>query len=242
MNLNSNYVCRISMEKVNIILADSSDLIRIGLRSILNRSESIQIAGEATSNNELVEQVKAFSPEVVVIDYTSNDFTIDVIPQVLQLDKNVRFVAITKANSGQTIVDALRSGVMSHIKKDCSVGEIIDSVESTAQGNKFFCGQILEKIREEKINVDDIEFDDFSCEPIALSEREQEVIALIAEGHTNTVIADKLFLSAHTVNTHRKNIMKKLGVNNTAGIVMYAVKTNLVSPNRFLFAGNSESV
>jgi DNA-binding CsgD family transcriptional regulator len=62
---------------------------------------------------------------------------------------------------------------------------------------------------------------------------------LIAEGYTNTQIADMLFLSAHTINTHRKNIMAKLGVKNTAGIVMYAVKTNLVTPNKFLFAGQN---
>lgn len=229
------------MEKVNIILADSSELIRIGLRTILAQESAIQIAGEASSNEELMEQIDNFSPEVVVIDYTSEDFAIDVIPKVLNKHKEVRFVAITKAQSGQTIVDALRSGVMSHIKKDCSAKEIVESVVETSKGNKFFCGQILDRIREEKINVDDIEFDELSCEPITLSERELEVIALIAEGYTNTQVADKLFLSAHTVTTHRKNIMKKLGVNNTAGIVMYAVKTQLVSPNRFLFAGQQTS-
>lgn len=227
------------MKAVNIVLADSSELIRIGLRTILAQNNRIQIAGEATTQDELLEQVASFSPEVVVIDYTSADFTIDVIPKVLQKHKNVRFVAITKAQSGQTIVDALRSGVMSHVKKDCSATEIIESVVETAKGNKFFCGQILERIREEKINVEDIEFDEMSCEPITLSERELEVIALIAEGYTNSQVAEKLFLSSHTVTTHRKNIMKKLGVNNTAGIVMYAVKTQLVSPNRFLFASQA---
>ena len=103
-----------------------------------------------------------------------------------------------------------------------------------------FCGQILERIREEKINIDDIEFDELSCDPIAISEREVEIIALIAEGYTNGQIAAKLFISNHTVNTHRKNIMKKLGVNNTAGIVMYAAKTNLVNPNKFLFSASEE--
>jgi DNA-binding CsgD family transcriptional regulator len=71
---------------------------------------------------------------------------------------------------------------------------------------------------------------------VNISERELEIIKLIAEGYTNVEIAEKLFLSPHTVNTHRKNILQKLGINNTAAIVMYAVKTNLVSPNKFLFA------
>jgi DNA-binding CsgD family transcriptional regulator len=77
---------------------------------------------------------------------------------------------------------------------------------------------------------------EFNCEAVNISERELEIIKLIAEGYTNVEIAEKLFLSPHTVNTHRKNILQKLGINNTAAIVMYAVKTNLVSPNKFLFA------
>jgi len=111
-----------------------------------------------------------------------------------------------------------------------------NAVEETARGSKFFCGQILETIRKASIDVEDIDFDSFSCEPIVVSDRENEIITLIAEGLTNIQIAEQLFLSSHTVNTHRKNIMAKLGVKNTAGIVMYAVKTNLVSPNKFLFA------
>jgi DNA-binding CsgD family transcriptional regulator len=71
---------------------------------------------------------------------------------------------------------------------------------------------------------------------VVISDRELEVIRFIAEGYTNVEIADRLFLSQHTVNTHRKNIMAKLGVNNTAAIVMYAVKTKLVSPNKYLFS------
>jgi len=78
--------------------------------------------------------------------------------------------------------------------------------------------------------------DSFSCEPVVLSERELEIITHIAEGFTNNQIAEKLFISPHTVNTHRKNILQKLGANNTAAIVMYAVKANLVSPNKFLFS------
>jgi DNA-binding NarL/FixJ family response regulator len=145
-------------------------------------------------------------------------------------------LAITPEQSAQTLVDALRSGITSYIKKDCDISEIVNAVSETAYGNKFFCGQILEAIQKANIDVNDLDFDSFTCEAVILSERENEIIVLIAEGNTNEQIAEQLFLSKHTVNTHRKNIMAKLGVKNTAGIVMYAVKTNLVSPNKFLFA------
>ena len=221
---------------MNLILADSNDLIRIGLRAILSTERTITIVSEAHSGEELLAQVKSFDTSLVLIDYTSSGFNIDIIPKVLSINKRIRFVAITAEQSPQTLVDALRSGISSYIKKDCDVNEIIMAVKETGNGNKFFCGQILESIQRANIDVNDLDFESFSCEAVVVSERENEIIILIAEGLTNEQIAIQLFLSKHTVNTHRKNIMAKLGVKNTAGIVMYAVKTNLVSPNKFLFA------
>jgi DNA-binding NarL/FixJ family response regulator len=221
---------------MNIILADSNDLIRIGLRTVLLAEKNVVIAGEAHNNQELLSQLKTFGPALILIDFTAPGFDIDIIPKAMNLNNNNRFVAITPDQSAQTLVDALRSGVMSYIKKDCDISEIVNAVKETSNGNKFFCGQILETIQRASIDIDDIDFDSFSCDAVILSERENEIIKLIAEGLTNEQIADQLFLSKHTVNTHRKNIMGKLGVKNTAGIVMYAVKTELVSPNKFLFA------
>lgn len=224
---------------MKVIIADSNDIVRVGLRNILSSDKFTQIIGEATNNDDLEEQVKNFETDIVIIDYTSAGFTIDVIPKILNKQKNIKFIAITPEQNASVVVDALRSGVMSYIKKDCDIPEILSSVKETGAGNKFFCGQILESIQKAELNVDDLDFDSFSCEPVLLSEREVEIIKLIAEGNTNSQIADLLHLSPHTINTHRKNIMGKLGTKNTAGIVMYAVKTNLVSPNKFLFAGEN---
>lgn len=221
---------------MNLILADSNDLIRIGLRTILAAEKDVSIVGEAHSNEELLEQIKSFGTSLILIDYTSAGFDIDVVPKALQLNKRLKFIAITPEQSAQTLVDALRSGVTSYVKKDCDLAEIVNAVTETGHGNKFFCGQILETIQRANIDVNDLDFDSFTCEAVILSERENEIIVHIAEGLTNEQIAEHLFLSKHTVNTHRKNIMAKLGVKNTAGIVMYAVKMNLVSPNKFLFA------
>jgi DNA-binding NarL/FixJ family response regulator len=227
---------------MRIILADSNDLIRVGMRTILSAKDNLEIVGEARDNEELKQQIKSFSVDVVLIDYTSSGFDIDIIPSLITANSNLKFIAITPEQSAQTLVDALRSGVMSYVKKDCDVGEILNAVKEKGRGNKFFCGQILETIQRASIDVNDIDFESFSCEPIVLSERELGIIIHIAEGLTNTQIAEQLFLSPHTVNTHRKNIMAKLGVKNTAGIVMYAVKTNLISPNKFLFAGEGNAI
>jgi len=226
------------LNKVNLILADSNDLMRLGLRTVLTAELNVTIVGEARNEKELVSQLAAFGASVVLIDFTSEGFTIDTIQRISSKDPSLKFLAVTSAQNAQTLVDALRSGVTSYVKKDCELSEIVDAVRETSRGNKFFCGQILETIQRANIDVNDLDFDSFSCEPVVLSERENEIIVLISEGYTNEQIADMLFLSRHTVNTHRKNILSKLGVKNTAGIVLYAVKTQLVSPNKFLFASN----
>lgn len=195
------------------------------------------MVGEASDAGELKDSIARYEPQVVIIDYSTPGFSIDIIPEVRQYYKEVRFVGLTLNQSALSIVNAVRSGVTSYVKKDCDLGEIVDSVRETSKGNRFFCGTILEMIRKESIDPEEIEETfEVNCEPVTISERELEIIGLIAEGYTNQQIAEKLFLSSHTVNTHRKNIMAKLGVNNTAGIVLYAVKSHLISPNKYLFS------
>ncbi len=223
---------------ISVILADSNELIRIGLRTVFKDTE-FQIIGEANNADELLSQIKSFQPNVVLIDYTSEGFNIDVVPAAKAISEDVKFVGITPLQTAQTLVHAIKSGVTSYIKKDCSLEEIKNAVIESSRNNNFFCGTILETIRSEGINVDAIDEVDFTCDPVMLSEREQEIITMIAEGMTNATISEKLFLSKHTVNTHRKNIMAKLGVKNTAGIVMYAVKEKYTSPNKYLFSAES---
>ena len=221
---------------MGVILADSNDLMREGMRSILSAQTDLPIISEAINSEELCEQVQLSSPSMVILDFTSEGFTIDVVSKIKSIKPDVRFIAITPEQNAQTLIDALRLGVNSYVKKNCALDEIVNAVIETSRGNKFFCGQILETIQRAEIDVNHLDFDPLNCDPVILSERENEIIKLVAEGNTNGKIAELLFLSNHTVNTHRKNIMAKLGVKNTAGIVMYAVKMNIVSPNRFLFS------
>lgn len=224
-----------STSSTTLAIADSSALFRLGVRNMVRQVEGIEVLGEAATGDDLVGLVQSFQPNVVVVDFLADEFDIDVVRRVKAAHPSTRVLAITTQQSGHTLVNALRAGVDSYIKKDCDLGEVEDAIRETAKGGTFFCGQILDRIRQESINVEDLDTLPLTCDPIHLSGRETEVLQLIAEGLTNTQVAEKLFLSTHTVTTHRKNIMSKLGVNNTAAMVMYAVKTGLVSPNKFLF-------
>ncbi|MFT3885414.1 MAG: response regulator transcription factor [Flavobacteriales bacterium] len=223
--------------RIRTLIADNSPLALIGMRAILSDVPRVELVGEAHDGIELQAQLVRLRPDVVLIDHTGETFGADAIRDGVRRSKRTRFVAITDDPSPATIASALRGGVSGYIKKDCGVEEIIDSVLRTADGQQFFCGKILETIKRTSLDVERILEQSYSCEPVTLTDREREVIALIAEGCSYTRIADRLHLSAHTVTTHRKNIMQKLGVNNTAAVVLYAVKNGLVSPNHFLFNG-----
>ena len=223
---------------IRLVIADNSQIVQSGLHSIFGTYEHIEIIGDAQNESQLKDLLSSYGTDVVIMDFTAPGFSIDSIRQCLAIQPKAKVVALTCDQSATIIVNALRAGIKSYIRKDCDIAEILDSIEETAAGNAFFCGKILDKIRKESIDVSDLEELPLTCEATSLSARENEIIVHIAEGYTNQEIADKLFLSPHTVNTHRKNIMSKLGVNNTAAIVMYAVKTELVHPNKFLFAVN----
>lgn len=223
---------------IKVLIADSNELIKRGLSAVFSDANDIDVVGTAGCSTDLLRKIREVKPSVVMIDFTAPGFDISDIPSVLNGNSTVQCVAITPGQSGLIIAAALRAGVMSYVKKDCSINEILDAVRSVALGNKFFCGQILDAVRQESIDPESITAETISCEPVLISDREQEIITLIAEGYTNAKIAEKLFLSPHTVNTHRKNIMQKLGVNNTAAIVMFAVKNELVSTNKFLFSAS----
>jgi DNA-binding NarL/FixJ family response regulator len=200
------------------------------------------LVGEAERADHLAEKLLLHRPHVLVIDYTSPYFCIDDIQAIHQKFPEINILAVTYPQNKTTISKVIENGVISHLLKDCGKEEIIEAIRNTAKGQKFFCGKIVDTILKEKDASTLLSMtkpSGVSCDGIRLSPREIEIIRLVADGFSNKQIADKLFLSAHTVTTHRKNIMSKLGVNNTAGLVMFAVRENLIGPNKFLFASQN---
>ena len=222
------------MQKIKITIADSHFLSRKGLAVLLNENVDFSLLAEALSTSDLVNQSKFYQPDIIIIDYTSANFSTEGLHQIVKKYPNARLLAITDMQSNSIISRALNIGVTSHLLKDCDKDEIVEAIYKTAKGEKFMCGKIVSDILDSSAN----EVNEYNCEGLNISEREIEIIKLIAQGLSNKEVADQLFLSTHTVTTHRKNIMAKLGVNNTAGLVLFAVRENLVSPNHFLFAGN----
>jgi DNA-binding NarL/FixJ family response regulator len=218
----------------SIVIADSSELVLKGLKTIIEEDNDVEVI--LTCNFiELKSAINSSENFLLIIDYTSKGFSLDHILELKNDFPRLKIVAITPYTNAQTIVQAAQAGIESHLQKECSIKEIKTAIKATISGQKFFCDGIIHQMRNESINIDKVSFNSLKPESIQLSERELQIIQFIAEGYTNSQIAAIVYLSNHTINTHRKNIMKKLGVNNTAGIVMYAVKSNIVSPNQFSF-------
>ncbi|MCH8330067.1 MAG: response regulator transcription factor [Bacteroidetes bacterium] len=211
------------MDTIKLILADTQYIIRQGFRSLISKETDIQLVAVATNQEKLLETVAKIKHDIIVIDFEQFEFTIEAIHKCREISPNTRYVALTNNKTKTNLVNAIDAGVNSYILKECSQDEFIDAIRLTAKGEKFFCGKLLDLLVDS--NLED------SCVAVNLSNRETEIIKLIAEGYTYKEIAVQLFLSSHTVTTHRKNIMKKLELKNTAGIVRYAIKEQLVAAN-----------
>jgi len=218
---------------IKLIIAESSDLFQAGIQAILRPDKSIEILSVTSRNQELIDKTKLFLPDVILIDYRSRNFSLDVISEIKAFNPTVNFLGITGENSTNVVMKGIKNGILGYVKKECSAKEIIDAIKDTATHKIFFCKELLKLLEREHIEIDTIFETATNFEPISLSDRESEVVKLIAEGYTNTQIAVVLYLSNHTVNTHRKNIMRKLNISNTAGIVMFAVKSGLVTPENY---------
>ena len=223
------------MEKIKITIADSHFLSRKGLAVLLNEYTDFNLIAEALSTSDLLNQSKFYKPDLIIIDYTSVNFSLEGLQQIVKKYPKAKLLAITELQSNEIISKGFKIGVISHLLKDCDQDEIIEAIYKTTKGEKFICGKIANAVLQEKTSGNS----EYSCQGMNISDREMEIITLIAEGYSNKEVADKLFLSTHTVTTHRKNIMNKLGVNNTAGLVLFAVRENLVSPNHFLFSSSN---
>ncbi len=222
---------------IPVLIAQTNYLVREGLKSLIINEKDMTFKGEALMVDELLKMVKFLRPAVVIIDHMDAAFGIASIRKVKMSFPEVHFLSISDKPSRWMLSDALSAGITSYLLRDCGKEEIIDAIRSTAKGEQFFCGKILSDVLKAADEVS-AEPEAVACEGVKISEREAEIVRLVAEGFTNKEIADKLFLSAHTVTTHRKNIMSKLGVNNTAGLVLFAIRNNIVTPNHFLFNTN----
>ena len=218
------------MLKTIILIADAHTLTREGIKSLLNRRKDIHIAGEAKDSNELFNKLKKINPDIVIIDFhIPGHFSINDIAFICSNFPHTRVLIISTNQNKQDVLKVLDYGVNSYLLKECDEEEVINAVYAAARNEKFFCGKLMDAILEKATHQCPVGSICNHCQAVSISEREVEIIKLIAEGNTTKDIAQKLFLSFHTITTHRKNIFRKLKLRSSSELILYAIKQGIIN-------------
>ena len=223
-----------------MLIADKNFLSRVGLELLVGELKGFSLVPSVCGDkDDLASQLQISRPNLLIADPASLGITTSEIAELTRKFNRTRFLVITEMLEKKDMSSVLAAGVTSYLLKDCDKIEILEAINSTIKGEKFVCSKILGVMAAATEIVPNNSFiKSLRCDGIPVTERETDIIRCIAEGLSNKLIADKLKLSTHTVNTHRKNIMAKLGVNNTAGVVMFAVKNGLLETNFSLVSEN----
>lgn len=205
---------------ITVLLADTQFLVREGLKSLLSQFETIKIVGECAEATAMFKLTKELEPHVIIIDYNcKGSFSTDDILKLQHQSKKSRILVITTDQNRDSIYKTLGTGVNGFLFKECDADEVISAIYACHKGERFICNRVLDLAFDQKKPTT---LGNENCDPTCLSEREMEILSLVGEGLTTATIANKLCLSAHTISTHRKNIIRKLGVNSTSELVAFA--------------------
>ncbi len=218
---------------IKVLIADKNFLSRVGLELLVGELKGFDLVPSVCGDKEdLMHQLQLSKPNLLIVDFVSLGMSSTELQAMAKKYVRTKFLVITELLAKKDLNNVLESEVTSFLLKDCDRIEILEAINSTIKGEKFVCGKIISFLTAASEIVPTNSFiKSLGCDGVPVTEREIDIIRGIAEGLSNKLIADKLKLSTHTVNTHRKNIMSKLGVNNTAGIVMFAVKNQLLETN-----------
>jgi DNA-binding NarL/FixJ family response regulator len=215
---------------VKVLIADSHVLSREGIKSLLGRHDDLKLAGVVNESSGLLPCIGSTGPDVIIIDYNiTGFFNIGDLKSIQDNFPGTGVLVITSNPNRAEILKALDFGVCGYLLKECDETEITNAIRSTARNEKFFCGKVLDILLDKSTGTLVQESEKDSCQPVIFSNREMEVIKLIAKGYTTKTIADKLFLSFHTVATHRKNILKKADIRNSSELILYALNRGIIS-------------
>jgi len=220
------------MKNTKILIVDDHEVVRDGLRNILLSLDNISIAGEAGNGEDAIKMYTSVKPDLVIMDISMPGMNgIEATRIIKEKDPDAKILILTMHDNQEYLNQIIRSGAKGFILKNTDKEELLDAVKTVASGENFFSKDISKLIIDNYIrSAKETEKSD-GFKEVPLTKREIEILKLIASGYSNQEIANILYISYNTVDTHRKNIMHKLSIKNTAGLVRYAIEKGLISLN-----------
>lgn len=216
------------MEKIKIILADDHQMFLDGLSSLLSQLKEVQVLAAVKSGNEVLEKLKELSPDLVIVDLNMPVLNgIETTKAIKSKYPQIRILGLTMENDLDSVTAMLEAGASGYILKNTGKAELEMAIMQVMKGDPYLSQSIsthlaqnlLQNFQQRKEQENELD---------VLTERELEILKLIAHENSNTDIADVLFISPKTVETHRKNLMRKIGVKNSLGVYKFALKHKLV--------------
>ena len=221
---------------IKLLLVDDHKLIRDGIRSLLDDEKDFEILAEAENGKEALEILSKQEIDIVVIDINMPVMGgIEATEKISKEFPSVSVLALTMLNEEQHIRQMLKAGAAGYILKNAGQDELVDAIKAISTGQHYFSKEATQVIMMDMMKGKKAGATGGASEErklvkgsVYLTEREKDILRLIAKEHTNQEIADELFISVRTVDAHRRNLLQKIGARNTAGLVIYALENSIV--------------
>lgn len=230
-------------DPIRVLLADDHDILRDGLRALLEMAGDISVVGEARNGRETVAETERLRPDVVLMDISMPELDgVEACRRIRQQVPGVRVLFLTMHEAEEYFFRALRAGAAGYVIKRTAAADLLAAVRAVAHGESFLSPSVAHALVTDYTERAHRPAGEAPAEPSrqhddndnydALTSREREVLQLVAEGYTNQDIADRLHLSIKTVQSHRAAVMEKLALRDVTHLVRYAVRRGLVDPER----------
>jgi len=204
---------------LRVVLADDHEIVRAGIRRLLSVNRAIRILDEASNGQDLVDIVEYHKPDVVISDILMPKLNgIEALKKIREKKLDCLVIMLTAYEDSFHLENALAAGADGYLSKDIKSKELVDAVFNVISGERVFSKSVLRLLQRKSVSSAELD-----PEPVVITKREQEILDLVASGKTSQEIADNLFISVRTVESHRYNLMQKLDVSNVAELIRYAI-------------------
>jgi DNA-binding NarL/FixJ family response regulator len=215
------------MSKIKVLIADDHTLVRQGIRSLLALAADIEIVGEAADGRQAIEKVRQFAPDVVLMDLAMPKMGgLEATRRIRKEFPATKVIAVTQYDDSEYVIPVIEAGARGFVTKMASPLELASAIQAVYRGDSFLSPSAAAILVEECQLKTDAEGEKDSLQ--LLTDRERETLKLIAEGHTAREIAEVLVVSPKTVEWYKTNLMRKLGLHNTADLIKYAIRKRVV--------------
>jgi DNA-binding NarL/FixJ family response regulator len=213
------------MAPIRVVLADDHTLVRAGIRSLLEGMHGIEVVGEAGDGFAALSLAEIKRPQVVLLDIGMPGMSgLEVVPRLLKIDPSIRAVILSMHKGEEYVLEALRAGAVGYLLKESAVPELEIAVRAVARGETYLSPAVSRRVVDDYLSRAGAIADALA----ALTPRQREVLRLVAAGRTSKEIANQLGVSYRTVEVHRLNLMRRINVHDTAGLVRYAMRAGLI--------------